>query len=59
MDVYWARSPKMRKAGVIASFPRMVCHKMVGLDNSVSAVAAAAAVLAVVAAAATTKKSYS
>ena len=49
----------MRKAGVIASFPRMVCHKMVGLDNSVSAVAAAAAVLAVVAAAATTKKSYS
>ena len=22
MDLYWARSPKMWKAGVIASFPR-------------------------------------
>ena len=33
MDLYWAQSPKMRKAGVIASFPRMVCYKMVGLDT--------------------------
>jgi len=57
MDLYWARSPKMRKAGVTASLPRMVYYKMVGLDNT-AAVVAAMAVLAVVAAAATTNKSY-
>ena len=34
MDHYWARSLKMRKAGVAVSFPRMVCYKMVGLDNT-------------------------
>jgi len=34
MDLYWARSPKMRKAGVIASCPRMVYYKMVGLDTT-------------------------
>ena len=58
MDLYWARSPKMRKAGVTAtSFPRMVYYKMVSFDNTVAA-AGVTAVLAVVAAAATTKKSY-
>ena len=35
MDLYWARSPKMRKAGVTASSPRMVYSKMVGLDTAV------------------------
>ena len=34
MDLYWARSPKMRKAGVTASLPRMVYYKMVGLDTA-------------------------
>ena len=57
MDMYWARSPKMRKAGVTASLPRMVCYKMVGLDNTV-AVVAATAVLAVVASVATTNRTY-
>jgi len=47
----------MRKAGVTASLPRMVCYKMVGLDNTV-AVVAATAVLAVVASVATTNRTY-
>ena len=33
MDLYWDRSPKMRKVGVTASLPRMVAYKMVGLDT--------------------------
>ena len=34
MDLYWARSPKKREAGVTASLPRMVCYQMVGLDTA-------------------------